>query len=138
MPIVNEENEFVDCAGYETCRKFRGEEILDCEDCGNYIPTDCFEDFGGREPFFYKVSKSSKKSREKIACKDFDKFGSSFEDKRCRACPRYLACFQDYVRKFVEGKVKQCSWRCPRCKTRCGGIKGHRGEHQCPRCYKGE
>jgi hypothetical protein len=33
---------------------------------------------------------------------------------------------------------KQCEWRCPICKERCGGIEEHEGEHQCPTHYQRE
>lgn len=46
-----------DCAGYETCREYSEEEDLECEGCDNYMATDCFEDYGGREPFWMKVKR---------------------------------------------------------------------------------
>lgn len=57
MPYMNEENEFEDCAGFEDCKRFQEDEPLDCQDCDNYLPTDCFEDYGGREPFFMKIKR---------------------------------------------------------------------------------
>ena len=33
-------------------------------------------------------------------------------------------------------EVKQCSWRCLECGSKCGGIEGHPGPHQCPVHYK--
>jgi len=30
----------------------------------------------------------------------------------------------------------RCPWKCPKCGSRCGGIKGHKGKHQCPKHYK--
>jgi len=35
-------------------------------------------------------------------------------------------------------KVERCPWKCPLCENQCGGVKDHRGKHQCPRHYKGE
>lgn len=29
-----------DCAGYDKCKKYSGEEDLHCEDCSNYLPTE--------------------------------------------------------------------------------------------------
>ena len=33
-------------------------------------------------------------------------------------------------------EAKQCSWRCFECGSRCGGIEGHSGPHQCPVHYR--
>jgi len=48
-----------DCSGYETCRKYSGEEDLHCEDCDHFLPTSCFEDYGGRKPFWIFQSEES-------------------------------------------------------------------------------
>lgn len=32
--------------------------------------------------------------------------------------------------------VNQCPSRCPKCKSRCGGIEGHPEPHQCPIHYR--
>jgi hypothetical protein len=34
--------------------------------------------------------------------------------------------------------VDQCDWYCPICNKKCGGIKGHTGQHQCPIHYKSQ
>ena len=83
-------------------------------------------------------SYSLKGPRERSSCKDFDKFGSSFEDNHCQKCDRYRDCVREYAKKVIERRLERCPWRCPLCKRQCGGVKGHKGEHQCPRHYKGK
>lgn len=47
-----------DCASYDTCKKYAEEgEELHCEDCDNYMPTDCFEDSDGKKPFYMLVQR---------------------------------------------------------------------------------
>ena len=36
----------------------------------------------------------------------------------------------------MSSGVERCDWICPICGSSCGGIKGHYGVHQCPKCYK--
>lgn len=43
-----------DCADYSICKEHADEE-LNCEDCDNFKPTGCYEDYGGREPFWMKA-----------------------------------------------------------------------------------
>ena len=40
---------------------------------------------------------------------------------------------------LVDGVLtleERCHWICPICSSRCGGISGHKGYHQCPNHYK--
>ena len=36
----------------------------------------------------------------------------------------------DELRKLLH-TAPRCKWRCPFCGRRCGGIVGHKGNHQC-------
>ena len=45
------------CVGYNDCRKYSEEEDLNCQDCDHFQPTDCYEDYGGKKPFFGYVVK---------------------------------------------------------------------------------
>ncbi len=57
----------------------------------------------------------------------------------CENCGRLIPspmrfCSSSCKRQFEEERrVEQCSWKCPLCQSQCGGVKGHRGEHQCSR-----
>lgn len=36
----------------------------------------------------------------------------------------------------MKRKIERCDWRCPKCNSRCSGVKNHKGVHQCPIHYK--
>ena len=36
----------------------------------------------------------------------------------------------------MSSKYERCDWVCPICGSSCGGVKGHFGVHQCPKCYQ--
>jgi len=36
----------------------------------------------------------------------------------------------------MSEQTQQCRWLCPTCSSRCGGVLGHDGEHQCPIHYR--
>lgn len=42
----------------------------------------------------------------------------------------------DHWANEVEGEIiavtERCNWKCPVCGKRCGGVKDHPDEHQCP------
>ena len=41
-----------------------------------------------------------------MACKNYDKFGTSYEDKKCVKCDRYRECMQVYVKEKEKTKAK--------------------------------
>ena len=41
-----------DCTGYDICRKYSKQKDLCCEDCDHYVPDSCWEDYGGKKPFW--------------------------------------------------------------------------------------
>lgn len=62
LPVQEADQEMnkKDCSGYETCQRYSEEDDLHCEDCDHYTPTDCFEDYNGKKPFWMKVKEKQK------------------------------------------------------------------------------